>query len=437
VRDDGRTLAVWCFDRLAGRIVDAPEGLAFTYDAAWLAAGMPPLSQSLPLDGTYEQAAAAAFFGGLLPEGVPREQLARRLGLSAGNDFGMLAAVGGDTAGAISLQPEGEVPPASSDDVDWLDEREVVQLIDELPSRPMHADDDGEYRLSLAGAQDKLPVVVAPDSGRIGLTKGQTPSTHILKTPIERLDHTVVNEAFCAALGRSLGIDAVVAKPHRLGGREFLLVERYDRRLQDGAVRRLHQEDFCQALGIPTTRKYQAEGGPSLAESFALLRAATTVPAQDILKLFDYVTLSFLVGNHDAHGKNYSLLYLPGAATAVLAPTYDVLSTFAYRRTHNLSRKMAMSIGGEYRPEYVRSRHLDRLLGDAGLGAAAARRRLRAYADDAPAAARAARADLADAGWDASLLQLIIEIVDQRAAWLREIAAPIKEPGARAPAPAS
>ncbi|HWI71648.1 MAG TPA: HipA domain-containing protein, partial [Baekduia sp.] len=222
------------------------------------------------------------------------------------------------------------------------------------------------------------------NDGRIGLTTGRAPSTHILKTPIERLDDTVANEALCPAIGRALGIDAVTATPRRVAGREFLLVERYDRRVEDGTVRRLHQEDFCQALGIPAARKYQGQGGPSLADGFALLRRATAVPAQEVLKLLDQIALGLLVANHDAHGKNSSLLYLPGTADAVLAPAYDVLSTFAYRRSHNLSRKMAMSIGGEYRPDDLQPRHLNRLLAEAGLGPAAARRRLLSHAEAAP-----------------------------------------------------
>lgn len=421
--DPERTLDVWCFGELAGTLTDGPDGARFTYATDWLANGMPPLSQSLPLDGSFELSAAGAFFGGLLPEGALRDLLARRLGVSAANDFGLLAAIGGDTAGAISLHPAGHAPNRRPHDVSWLDDEGLVTLIDELPTRPMHADEDGEYRLSLAGAQDKLPVVVG-DGIRIGLTKGQTPSTHILKTPIERLDGTVANEAFCLAMGRALDIDVVGATPHRVAGREFLLVERYDRQESSATSRRLHQEDFCQALGIPFQRKYQSEGGPALADSFALLRRAAAIPAPEIIKLVDYVALSFLVGNHDAHGKNYSLLYLPGTPSPVLAPAYDVLSTFAYQRSHNLSRKMAMSIGGEYRPEYVRSRHLDRLLADAGLGAAAARRRLRAHAEAAPRAADGVRAELAAAGWGAPILDRIADIVDERARWLDQIAAP-------------
>jgi serine/threonine-protein kinase HipA len=417
-----RALGVWCFGERAGLLEDG-RPLRFAYDARWLADGRPPLSQSLPLDGSFAPEAPGAFFGGLLPEAVPREQLARRLGVSERNDFSLLAAVAGDTAGAISLLPLGEEPGPAGHDVEWLDDEQLAQLLRELPTRPMHADEDGEYRLSLAGAQDKLPVVVGAD-GRIGLTKGRTPSTHILKTPIERLVDTVVNEAFCPAVGRELGIDAVFATPHRVRDREFLLVQRYDRREDGGVKLRLHQEDFCQALGVPSERKYESEGGPSLADCFALLRRTARVPATEVVRLLDQVALSFLVGNHDAHGKNYSLLYLPEASGARLAPAYDVLSTFAYSRAFDTSRKMAMRIGGEYKPDYLEPRHLDRLLEDGGLGAAPARRRLRAHAEAAPEAARKVRAELGAQGWDRPILESVIGIVDRRAAQLGALASP-------------
>ncbi len=348
-------LAVWCFARQAGALTRTADGMEFAYAADWLADEMPPLSQSLPLVGRFDAVAAAAFFGGLLPEGEPRRHLARLLGISESNDYSMLAMIAGDTAGAITLLPQGERPAPVVEDVEWLDDAGLAQLLAELPSHPMHVDADGEYRLSLAGAQDKLPVVVDA-SGRIGLTRGQTPSTHIIKTPIDRLDHTVVNEALCPMVGRQLGADVVDASARRVAGQEFLLVKRYDRReFADGIVR-FHQEDFCQALGVPSARKYQAEGGPSLADCFVLVRRATGVPAREVIKLLDDVALNFLVADNDAHGKSFSLLYVPESEQAVLAPAYDVLSTFANRSTHNLTRKMAMSIGGEYRPDYVRAR---------------------------------------------------------------------------------
>ena len=118
-----------------------------------------------------------------------RATSARILGVSVDNDFALLAALGGDTAGAISLLAPGEIrQDRSGRDVEWLDDRSLPSCSTNFPSRPLHADEDGEYRLSLAGAQDKLPVVVDAD-GRIGLTKGRTPSTHVLKTPIAARRH--------------------------------------------------------------------------------------------------------------------------------------------------------------------------------------------------------------------------------------------------------
>ncbi len=416
-----RTLEVWCFGAAAGTLEDGADGLTFAYLPEWAAAGRPPLSQSLPLDGTFALAAAGAFFGGLLPEGTPREILARRLGVSSGNDFALLAALAGDTAGAITLLPVGELPPPSDPrrDVRWLDDAELATEIERLPTRPLHIDEDGDHRLSLAGAQDKLPVVVGTD-GRVGVTNGRTPSTHILKTPIATLEHTVANEAMCLDLGRRLGIPVASAEPRRAGSRECLLVARYDREVGagDGGTRRLHQEDFCQALGIPAARKYQVEGGPTLPDCFALLRRASSVPAADAVHMLDQVTLSFLVGNHDAHAKNYSLLYRPDRTE--LAPAYDILSTFVYRGAVRLSRKLAMSFGSEYRPDYVRARHLADMLNACGLGPTAARRRIESIARAAPEHAQAARDALADGGWDAPVLGRIVEMVTQRSGWLHD-----------------
>jgi serine/threonine-protein kinase HipA len=150
MRMANRTLEVWCFGEHAGVVVDEPSGMAFTYAESWRAAGRPLLSHSLPLDGSYTTAAAAAFFGGLLPEGAPRERAARNLGVSADNDFALLAALGGDTAGAISLLAPGERPAPVGRDVQWLSESELATLVDELPSRPLHADG----RVPLAGGFD-------------------------------------------------------------------------------------------------------------------------------------------------------------------------------------------------------------------------------------------------------------------------------------------
>lgn len=412
-----RTLEVYCDELRAGQLVDADDGLAFAYDDAWLEQERPLLSQTLPLREPPSREATRAFFSGLLPEGRPRQELERRLGISKANDFSLLEALGGDCPGAISLYPPGTFVPGAdaTADVTWLSEHEVAELIATLPERPMLADQAGEIRLSLAGAQDKLPVVV--EDGRIGLTAGRAPSTHILKTPIPRHEGTVVNEAFCLALGRELGIRTVHAEPTRADGSECLLVERYDRRREGGRVVRLHQEDFCQALGLRPERKYQADGGPSLEDCFGLVRAATSVPARHLSALLDAVALSFLVGNYDAHGKNLSLLYTGQAVE--LASFYDILATAVYP---GLSRKLAMKIGGEYRPDYVEARHVDRMLAAAGLAPAASRRQLARLAAEAPDAARAVRARLAADEWDHPVLDRVLAMVDRRSTHLRRIA---------------
>jgi serine/threonine-protein kinase HipA len=416
-----RSLEAWCSDEHAGTLTHTATGLRFVYAKKWLASARAPISQCLPLNGSFGDADVEAFFGGLLPEGEHREQLAQLLGVSETNTFGLLEALGGDTAGALSLYPPGGSPPPRGREVEWLDDSALERVLDELPDRPMHADEDGEYRLSLAGVHDKLPVVVN-EQGRIGLTKGRTPSTHILKTPITTLRDTVANEAMCPMIGLALGIQTIDATPRRVGNHEFLLVKRYDRAQTPAGARRLHQEDFCQALAVPPGRKYQAEGGPSLADCFALLRRATSVPATETIGFLDYVFLSFLIGNHDAHGKNYSLLYLPSQPTTALAPAYDLLSTVAYSRWRKMSRKMAMSIGGEYRADYVRRRHLERMLGQAELGAAQTRRRLRRLAEQAPAAAREARARLVAEGWGSEVLDEIVKVVEARSRALAGIA---------------
>lgn len=413
-----RVLEVWCFGEIAGHLHDDGHYLTFTYAQDWLDADRPPISQSLGLSQDFTPEAVRAFFEGLLPEGDLRRLLGQRLGVSAGNEFSLLERIGGDCAGALSLYPVGGRPAAGTADVRWLDDEELVQLVAELPERPMAAGPDGEFRLSLAGAQDKLPVVFA--DGRVGLPVGGHPSTHILKTPIEGLPATVLNEAMWARVGQRLGLVTARSIPHRVGATEMLLVERYDRyRSPDGFVMRLHQEDFCQALGIPSNRKYENEGGPSLTDCFRLLRRASTQPAAEIPRLLDAWALSFVAANHDAHGKNFSLLYGPEGTS--LAPVYDVLDTAAYWKVKPMDRKMAMKVGGENKPDHLRRRHLDRMLADAGLGAAPARKRLRALASRAPAAIADVRREIAEDCWDDPHLDRILEMSVERARHLARI----------------
>jgi serine/threonine-protein kinase HipA len=208
------------------------------------------------------------------------------------------------------------------------------------------AGDEG-VRLSLAGAQEKLAIHRSPQG--ISIPLGGAPSTHILKPAIERFGGLIHNEAFCMNLARLIGLSVAPVEVGNIEGIDYLLVERYDRRWEaDGEpigqrLKRIHQEDFCQALGIVPERKYQNEGGPSLKESFVLLRECSSSPVLDLNALLDAVIFNALIGNHDAHGKNFSMIYSGGKTR--MAPLYDLLCTTLYTE---LSTKMAMKVGGEY-----------------------------------------------------------------------------------------
>ncbi len=372
-----RVLDVYLHEMLAGKLIQDDGGqMQFRYTEDWLgSAKAVPLSYSLPLrEGEFSHRACAGFFNGILPEEAGRELIAKNLGISARNDFSMLAEIGRECAGAVIFMPEGEPLPEKEYHYRPLDEAGLAQILRELPTRPLLAG-GGEVRLSLAGAQSKIAVAVTEEG--IALPLGGAPSTHILKPAVERFEGIVYNEAFCMKLAAAVDLPVAEVGFGRAEDVEYLLVERYDRKHRpDGRILRLHQEDFCQALGTRSEQKYQAEGGPSLKDCFALLRQASAAPVVDLRLLLDAVIFNVLIGNHDAHGKNFSLLYdryggrlaaaLLPPKKAMLAPFYDLIATAVYPE---LSSKMAMKIGGEYQSELLLDRHFAKLAEDAGLSA--------------------------------------------------------------------
>ncbi|MDE2720035.1 type II toxin-antitoxin system HipA family toxin [Candidatus Palauibacter polyketidifaciens] len=339
-----RVLDIWWDGRLVGRLRQPrPAALEFAYAEDWLRDDRAPaLSASLPKRAEqYSRRECRPFFAGLLPEETQRDRVARSLGVSPLNDFALLDRLGGDVAGALQLLPPGESPTdlESGYSPQPLDDAALIEVLDRLPWRPLLAGEAG-LRLSLAGAQSKLPVVTV--DGRIAPPAPGQPTTHILKPAIPDFPHTTENEAFAMRLARSVGLDVASVEPRRVGDRTFLLVARYDRSTgTDGRVRRVHQEDFCQALGIPPEAKYAGEGGPGLRDGFGLLRQVALRPAVDVLRLLDATIFNLIIGNADAHGKNFSLLY--DAAGPRLAPLYDLVMTTEYPE---LSRALAMPIGG-------------------------------------------------------------------------------------------
>ena len=408
-----RELEVWLFAERVGALVMIDGRLNFRYAPDWLSrSDAVGLSSSLPLQAEpFDDHHTRPFFAGLLPEGQLRRLVAQQLHVSSQNDFALLDHIGGECAGAVSLQEPGQQrsSPEHGHDVQWLSDEEIVAILDELPHRPMLAGKDG-LRLSLAGAQDKLPVVF--EGNRIGLPRNGTPSSHILKPAIRALSDTVTNEGFCLALAEAMQLKPAKSQVHSVLGRQFLLVERYDRVVDtQGLRRRLHQEDFCQALGVVPEMKYQNEGGPDLAQCFELVRRVTRPSAPHILRMLDFVIFNALIGNHDAHAKNFSLLY--AGKSAVLAPLYDVLSTAIYS---NLTPKMAMKIGNKHKFSEVRARHWDLFSEAVRLSKAQARKRILALAKSMPSTARELQSDHTYGFASHGVVEQIVTLIEQRCA---------------------
>jgi serine/threonine-protein kinase HipA len=381
-----KTLDVYLHKDFVGHLIQDESGqMVFDYAESWLEKpGACPLSQSLPLrKERFTRKECRGFFAGILPEESKREIIARNLGISARNDYAMLERIGGECAGAITFVPIGEPMPSHNDGYRKLSTEELIAILKELPRRPLLAGENG-VRLSLAGAQDKIAVRIEGDN--VSLPLGGAPSTHILKPAIERFKGVVFNEALSMKLAATVGLPAASVEFRTVEDMTFLLVERYDRVHQQASggesiVERVHQEDFCQALGVVPETKYQREGGPSLKDCFRLLREVSIAPVIDLVRLLDAVIFNYLVGNNDAHGKNFSLLYPRAGIEDVqvrLAPLYDLVSTIYYPE---LSQEMAMKIGGEYSSANVTPQSFEKLAEEAGLAKPLVRRRVPELAD--------------------------------------------------------
>ncbi len=349
------------FDQTSVGVISLDEKrlFSFSYTKKWL--NNPdafPLSISLPLqDGIFPDHKTKSFFANLLPESAVRDLVARLLGVSEKNDFMLLKHLGGECAGAISILPESMLPESCAQyKYRSLSKEQLADLIKNIPKRPLLAGEEG-IRISLAGAQDKLPLFYKDLKFYIPLNGA--PSNCILKPGISNFPSSIENECFCMLLAGSLDLNVPLVKIVEEKNQKVLFVERYDRIFNKGVLTRLHQEDFCQAMGYSHELKYQADGGPDLKECFDLLRQYSVNPIKDIQQLLKWVFFNYFIGNMDAHAKNLSLLY--HSKQNRLAPFYDMLCTNIY---DGLSKKLAMKIGRENRPEWIMERHWDRFASD-------------------------------------------------------------------------
>lgn len=367
-------LNVFLYEHHVGELIQNDSGeMIFSYLESWVNHPQAVrLSYSLPLRvEPFRRNECKGFFSGLLAEQEKRSIIAKNLGISERNDFSMLEKIGGECAGAVTFLPPGTELPAASSTYRKLKESELAQILRELPNRPLMAGETG-VRLSLAGAQGKLPVAYGVEGTKLPLES--TPSSHIIKPPNPRFPDLVYNEAFCMRLAEAIKIPTAHAEVMCAEDIDYLLVTRYDRVLdKQGIWHKIHQEDFCQAFNISPDHKYQSEGGLSIRQSFDLVRTVSALPVVDIQYLLEAVIFNYIIGNCDAHGKNFSLLYQRGLAGCRLTPLYDLLSTIYYadHTTH-----MAMKIGETYDVTKVIRRDFEKMAEMVGLSVPLVRERV-------------------------------------------------------------
>ena len=341
------TLNVYLRGVCIGTLSSDKGRLAFTYAYSYLSQpDAEAISYTMPLRAeSYHGGEVVSFFSNLLPDESVRVKIARFLGVSAGNVFALLKRIGEDCAGAVSLvSPERESRISADEQYMVLSEEEAHEVLVNLPERPLNVGAEN-FHVSGAGAQDKL--VACVQQGKIALPLNGTPSTHIIKPGIPRFPESVFNEFYCMRLAKVCGLG--VADCHILYIKDlpYYVTLRYDRVEQEGHWVRVHQEDFCQLMGYEPNVKYESEGGPRLLQCFELLREMA-LPAADIIEFLRRIIFIFLIGNGDAHAKNFSVLHFGKASR--LAPAYDLLSTAVYP---NLPAKLAMKIEGRNSLEWI------------------------------------------------------------------------------------
>lgn len=384
-----------------------PADNRFRYSPTWLQhPAAVPVSLSMPLS---PEAVVGDrvwnFFDNLLPDNADiRRRLQARLGAASARPFDLLTAMGGDCVGALQIHPASSAPPdVHRIDADVLDDEQIADVLRNYRDRPLGIDRDGEFRISIAGAQEKTALLWR--DGRWCRPRGATPTSHILKLPIGQgagmdLTDSVENEWLCLRLAAAFGLSVTKAEMHGFVEQKVLVVERFDRRwAADGTwLTRLHQEDFCQALGVAPANKYESDGGPGVQQSFELLRRSRD-PDGDRVAFFRALVVYWLLAAIDGHAKNFSLFLLPNGRCR-MTPLYDVLSAYpiAARRQLQLRKvKMAMAALGDnkhYKWDGILPRHWNSTAEHVGLPRADAEAVLHDVVARGPGAVSAVQAQL-------------------------------------------
>jgi serine/threonine-protein kinase HipA len=415
--------------REIGRIARDKRGrLTFTYAEDWReAADTHPLSLSMPIAAAeHRNVVTEAFLWGLLPDNEAiLDRWARRFHVSARNPFALISHVGEDCAGAVQfVRPEriAACLAPEPEPVEWLDEPAVAERL-----RLLQADhsawrtprDTGQF--SLAGAQPKTALLL--DEGRWGVPSGRTPTTHILKPPTGAFDGHVENEHFSLVLARRLGLPTASSRVERFEDQTAIVIERYDRRRTNTGIVRVHQEDICQAMGVPPMRKYQNEGGPGAPEIVDLLRTHSSDREEDVTTFLDSLAFNWLAAGTDAHAKNFSLLISSGGRVR-LAPLYDLASALPYDDMSYQKMKLAMKIGPDYRLRDIGPREWKRLAESVRVDPEGLLGRIQAMTARLPDEATSLRARLRSEGVTHDVIDRLAERLAARAGDCRKILEP-------------
>jgi serine/threonine-protein kinase HipA len=362
-------LRVYLNNRLVGHFLKEPGGaVSFRYDESWLGwENAIPVSLSLPLrEDAYRGAPVSAVFENLLPDSeVLRRRVAERVGAAGADAYSLLAAIGRDCVGALQFLADEADERAGAIEGDPIDDMAIEKLLRSLGQAPLGLSRDDDFRISIAGAQEKTALLW--DGRRWCKPVGTTPTTHIFKPQIGELpngidlSNSVENEFYCQKLLKAFGLPVNEAAIKTFGKTTALVIERFDRRwTRDGRLLRVPQEDCCQALSVPPGRKYQSDGGPGLVQILDLLKGSDT-PEEDRRTVLKAQILFWLIGATDGHAKNFSVFLGPGG-TYRLTPLYDILSaqpSLDARQVERKQMKLAMAMGAKnhYRIDGIQTRH--------------------------------------------------------------------------------
>lgn len=354
------TLVTWMNNERVGELIKQSNGAhVFRYQESWMRSPRArPLSLSLPLQyGNITADAVFNYFDNLLPDSPKvRERIVKRYQARSKQPFDLLAEIGRDSVGAVTLLPPGENADRGALSWEPLDGRSLEALLtayqSDIPLGMVNEQDD--FRISVAGAQEKTALLNI--DGQWCIPTGTTPTTHIIKLPIGEikqpnavldLSESVDNEYLCLALARALGFAVPDAEIMQTASIRALAVERFDRRWarENTVLLRLPQEDLCQAFGIPSSIKYESDGGPGIRRIMDFLLGSSDA-LKDRYDFMKFIVFQWLIGATDGHAKNFSIFLQPGGSYR-LTPFYDIISAFPVlggAGLHMSDLKLSMSL---------------------------------------------------------------------------------------------